>query len=563
MSYGYGLLGSHFVIDANLHSACESVTEWCQKHTIPFDIACDEDDLQGILIFRRHSKHLPELINHLLPRLRGLHLEQVQVRAGTVLLLSLKALNEAQIEQAIGERAVRSEFQALLNKTFSGRPVVVTTPEPEAQKPLRDRLFEAARALAMKNGVAGDLEESQHMWATAASKRAGALNQFKKSIVRGHGDGQKGPEGSAEGAQDDGLDKDRGTSDTGRDALGESLRIYGGKEAGQGKEDGHARLDEINRLLSKQQYGDKSTEAANRRRLKREKRQIHKSQTQAEAEFRNRLDTVLAELAQTPGAAPPASPQPGAGPAQPGAGPAQPGAAPGAEQGQPSMQGLGSEHQPDDLFQRFSQAMAALGQQMNLGAPLQDLLKKQGIRWKLAEDGQAVIFYVNNGDTGAPQPIARVGYQTLGKAQEFQKQLASMVDFARGQAPGTEQAKYEEAQEAQKRLRELANQFAPPQDGKGAGAAAASAPNMFSPQQGVSPAPPGAGVGPAGPGGAGAGPAKPMGPTAPQQNQQDKHAVGNGLAAKLQQKLAGGGGGGGGKPAAKKSGPNANGAFKL
>lgn len=127
---------------------------------------------------------------------------------------------------------------------------------------------------------------------------------------------------------------------------------------------------------------------------------------------------------------------------------------------QPSLDGLGSEYQPNDIFQRFAKALDFLGRQMAIG-PIQGLLKRQGINWKKSEDGQAIIFFVTNAATNAPQPVARVGYQTLTKPQEFQKQLLAMVDFARGQAPGTEQQKYEDAQQAQKSVREVANQFAP------------------------------------------------------------------------------------------------------
>lgn len=151
--------------------------------------------------------------------------------------------------------------------------------------------------------------------------------------------------------------------------------------------------------------------------------------------LQDRIGAILSELDQAAGALP----MPG---------------------GSPGLQGMGAEQQPGDLFSRFAAALKQLGTQMNIG-PLQDKLKQQGIKWKKSEDGQALIFFVINGETRAPQPVARIGSETLAKPQDFQKALSQMLDFAEGQAPGTGEQKQLEVQEKQKRLREIATQLAP------------------------------------------------------------------------------------------------------
>jgi len=116
--------------------------------------------------------------------------------------------------------------------------------------------------------------------------------------------------------------------------------------------------------------------------------------------------------------------------------------------------------QPTDLFQKFAKALAVLGQQMG-GGPLQDVLKKRGIQWKKSDDGQAVILFVINGTTKAAQPIARISSETLEKPNEFEKQLLTMIDFSRGEAPGAFEQKQAEIQAQEKAVRDIARAVGP------------------------------------------------------------------------------------------------------
>lgn len=116
--------------------------------------------------------------------------------------------------------------------------------------------------------------------------------------------------------------------------------------------------------------------------------------------------------------------------------------------------------QPGDLFTKFAQSLAVLGQNMGTG-PLQDQLKKQGINWKKSDDGQSIILYIVNASTNAPQPIARISAATLEKPSDFETQLLNIMDFAKGEAPGTFKQKQEELQAQEKAAREIAKQLGP------------------------------------------------------------------------------------------------------
>jgi hypothetical protein len=124
---------------------------------------------------------------------------------------------------------------------------------------------------------------------------------------------------------------------------------------------------------------------------------------------------------------------------------------------QESLDGIATETgaQPGELFKKFGQAMWALGNEIGVG-PLHEVLKKKGINWKKSKDGQSIIFYVTNAETEAPQPIARISAQSLEKPHDFQQQLINVLDFARGEAPGTFKQRQEVMRDQEKAVREIA-----------------------------------------------------------------------------------------------------------
>lgn len=147
--------------------------------------------------------------------------------------------------------------------------------------------------------------------------------------------------------------------------------------------------------------------------------------------------------------------------------------------------------QPADLFARFSAALKQLGQSMGVG-PLQDKLKEKGIRYKKSKDGQAIILYVINASTNAPQPIARISADTLNKPHDFEEQLIQMIDFAKGEAPGAFKQKQEELRDQEKAARDIAKSVIPQMGDEGAGQQPPAAPAKTVPQAPVASAVPAA-----------------------------------------------------------------------
>lgn len=117
-------------------------------------------------------------------------------------------------------------------------------------------------------------------------------------------------------------------------------------------------------------------------------------------------------------------------------------------------------NQPKELFAKFGRALTTLGTQLGIG-PIQDRLREQGIEWKQSDDGQSIIFYVVNATTKAPQPIMRIGSETIDEPHEFQKELTKMLDFAKGNAPGSFQQQQELIQQQEKVVRDVAQAVTP------------------------------------------------------------------------------------------------------
>jgi hypothetical protein len=132
-----------------------------------------------------------------------------------------------------------------------------------------------------------------------------------------------------------------------------------------------------------------------------------------------------------------------------------------------ALQGMATptDAQPNDLFNKFGQALQQLGKSMGIG-PLQDKLKQKGIEYKKSKDGQAIILYIVNATTKAPQPIARISAETLTKPHDFEEQLLHMVDFSKGEAPGAFKQKQEEMRDQEKAARDIAKSLNPEPEGQ-------------------------------------------------------------------------------------------------
>ena len=116
--------------------------------------------------------------------------------------------------------------------------------------------------------------------------------------------------------------------------------------------------------------------------------------------------------------------------------------------------------QPNDLFAKFGNALRVFGEKLGIGS-VQDMLAQRGIKYNKSKDGQAVILYVINGSTKTPQPIARINSSLLEKPADFENQLLNVLDFAKGEAPGTTKQRQEELKNQQTVARDIAQQMQP------------------------------------------------------------------------------------------------------
>jgi len=108
----------------------------------------------------------------------------------------------------------------------------------------------------------------------------------------------------------------------------------------------------------------------------------------------------------------------------------------------------------EKLFQQFGKAMRVLGEQLGIG-PLQDRLKKRGITWKMGDDNDSLVFYVNNDVTGDLQPVARISKESLNSQHDFQEQLTNVLDFAMGNSPGTFKQQQEKIRNQQQMVQDI------------------------------------------------------------------------------------------------------------
>lgn len=391
------------MINARLQSTMGALSEWCKRHSLAYDLVCDESNIQGIKLFTKDTPKLRGLLQHLQPILAAnkVHLEYKKVRSGTVFAFSLDAISESQFEtilQAIGEEPLPRSFLDKLDDAFmlpsineeppGHRSGAAQTIEDAKQQidglvdeygepiaiDLRNRILESGRRLA----------EDQYKSPDSAM---GRTSKNRQSVV----------------------DQDAKPGKPGKTKVTDApIKVVSRKP----------RLEErIANALGIE------PPATGRR-------------------FRAVLDETLQGMATSD------QPQP-----------QQPAQQPEGITGMATSSGA----QPDALYQKFARALQVLGQSMGIG-PLQDKLKGQGIKWKTSDDGMSIILYVLNAATRAPQPIARISSQTLDNPGDFETQLSSMLDFAKGQAPGTEKQKQEEMQATQKAIGQIAKSVAPDKD---------------------------------------------------------------------------------------------------
>ena len=113
----------------------------------------------------------------------------------------------------------------------------------------------------------------------------------------------------------------------------------------------------------------------------------------------------------------------------------------------------------EELFRHFAKAIDVLGKELGMG-PLQGELKKKGITWNMNGDSSAIIFYVET-QGGNKQPVIKIPASSLMSQNDFQQQLLNVLDFARGNAPGTFKQRKEELTRQENIVRDISRSVFP------------------------------------------------------------------------------------------------------
>jgi hypothetical protein len=377
------------MIDPKLKQACTAVDEWCDQHSIPYDIVCDETDLQGFMLFKKDRNALTGLLEHLKPLVAqgDVHLEMRKVRGGNILAFSLKAISEDQIKQILaeaGEEEVAMTFKERISDAFANPPEVVQEQE-ESVEP--DFMISAKR-----------IAESQRKSATGGMTRSNQTSLQRQQHTNDvtMGGVEQGPSARAASKKKNLTQQRAVESPSNND---NPLQAQSTKSATNGPTKGATKGSPL-------RFENRISAA------------LELPIDLRPTDFDQALNETLSGMATATGA------------------------------------------QPGELFDKFARALQVLGQQMGIG-PLQDQLEQQGIKWKKSTDGMSIILYVQNAQTNAPQPIARITSETLENPRDFEDQLTNMLDFAKGEAPGTLRQKQQELKDQEGAIRDIAQAISP------------------------------------------------------------------------------------------------------
>jgi len=442
-------------INPRLLEVVKAVNNYCGNHGIKYDIACDESDLQGIKLFQKNRKHVNGLlssIDNVLDR-NNIHLETEKVRGGTILAFSLEAIAENQMHKiirSIGEMAEPLTFQDKIEMAMDGRLSESTEPEPTKPEPTKpstsskpttsdaavgfsgeapinpahgsgkgDGGFENAvvdNSLMGSGSISGSGLDFKD--AAAAIFRATDVltNNPTPSTMGSSGSNQPSTASESEGEQKSNFSK------TANSIVQNSQQNTHGRVSNSSAEPSESPSDsESTASDNSNNSTDQSTSGATGTSTGTTKTPMGRKNL-----FNNDLERALSLVENMTGMATP------------------------------------NDSNPDELFARFAKSLKVLGKQMGIG-PLQDRLKEQGIKWKKSDDGMNVILYIVNGETKAPQPIARISADVLSKPNEFEKALKDILDFAKGEAPGAFQQEMDALRDQSNAIRDIAKSVSPEQ----------------------------------------------------------------------------------------------------
>lgn len=187
------------MIDPRLNHICRLVNEWCINYDVPYEVVCDETDLQGIMLFKKNLQAVESLLKHLnLAITEGnVHVETKKVRGGTILSFSLEAISESRLNEIIAEAGEELEpmsFADKINFAFEKPPVpqeTGVTPSPVREENID--FFKTARNLVgetQNRGVERELKKAddhERTFAPYPSQSHGENDGYNTNQIERHG----------------------------------------------------------------------------------------------------------------------------------------------------------------------------------------------------------------------------------------------------------------------------------------------------------------------------------------------------------------------------------------
>ena len=162
------------MIDPRLDHIVKLLDEWCVENDIPYDVACDETDLQGVMLFKKNPQAVVALLNHLDSAIAegNIHVETKKVRGGTILAFSLEAISESRLDEIIAEAGEEIEPMSFVDKIHLAfeKPAIHEQEIPEVKTPQDIDFLESAKNLVGESqyktpdrGMESSQEKNQHL----------------------------------------------------------------------------------------------------------------------------------------------------------------------------------------------------------------------------------------------------------------------------------------------------------------------------------------------------------------------------------------------------------------
>jgi len=167
------------MIDPKLNQICKLVDAWCNDHHVQYDIVCDENDIQGIMLFKRNHEMLENLVRAIYPSILegNIFVQAKPVRGGVVMAFSLNALTENRLTTMIEDAGQSEDTMTFRDKINSAFDLIQIEHKVVADN-------KTAKDIDFTTTAKGIVREAQRKTPTS-SRRRGSLNRSSINDIRG------------------------------------------------------------------------------------------------------------------------------------------------------------------------------------------------------------------------------------------------------------------------------------------------------------------------------------------------------------------------------------------